>query len=92
MEIYGICSKCLQDREQIIPLAMAKQGERLVIQNISGGSGARGRLLAMGLRIGDEIEVITNNNEGQLAISADFKRYVLGRGLAQKIMTQPVKS
>jgi Fur family ferric uptake transcriptional regulator len=39
----------------------------------------------MGLRIGDEIEIITNASHGQLVVAADFKRLVLGRGLAQKI-------
>jgi Fur family ferric uptake transcriptional regulator len=46
----------------------------------------------MGLRIGDEIDVITNLNKGQLAIAVDQKRYALGRGLAQKIMVEPIKS
>ncbi|MEJ2098382.1 MAG: transcriptional repressor [Desulfobacterales bacterium] len=50
----------------------------------------RMRLLSMGLRLGDEIEVITNSNQGQMAIAADFKRFVLGRGLAQKILVEPI--
>jgi Fur family ferric uptake transcriptional regulator len=45
--------------------------------------------MSMGLRQGDAIEVITNDGQGQLAISADLKRYVLGRGLAQKIVVEP---
>jgi Fur family ferric uptake transcriptional regulator len=43
------------------------------------------------LRLGDEIEVISNNNQGQIAIAADFKRYVLGKGLAQKIRVEPIR-
>jgi Fur family ferric uptake transcriptional regulator len=39
----------------------------------------------MGLRIGDEIEIITNVNQGQLVVAVDYKRLVLGRGLARKI-------
>jgi Fe2+ transport system protein FeoA len=35
--------------------------------------------------------VITNNGQGQLAIAADLKRYVLGRGLAEKIMVEQDK-
>jgi Fur family ferric uptake transcriptional regulator len=70
---------------------MAKPGERLVLKEFSGGIGARTRLLSMGLRLGDKIEVITNNRQGQLAIAADYKRYVLGRGLAQKILVEPIK-
>jgi Fur family ferric uptake transcriptional regulator len=86
MEIYGICNDCLQDRIQLMPLIVAKPGERLVIKEIRGGTGSKMRLLTMGLRKGDRIEVITNNGYGQLAIAADLKRYVLGRGLAEKIM------
>ncbi|MFC1488479.1 transcriptional repressor [Thermodesulfobacteriota bacterium] len=92
MEIYGICSECLEDRDQLIQLVMAKQGERLKIKDFTGGSKARMRLLTMGLRLGDEIDVITNLNKGQLAIAVDEKRYVLGRGLAQKILVEPIKN
>lgn len=90
MEIYGICSQCLKERKQIIPLAMAKQGEQLVIKDFTGGSGARMRLSSMGLKIGDTINVITNIGKGQVVIAIDCKRYILGRGLSQKILVQPV--
>ena len=92
MEIYGICSDCLKDRIQLMPLTLAKDGEKLVLKDFSGGASARMRLLSMGLRIGDRIEVISNNSQGQIAVALDFKRYVLGRGLAQKIMVEPLKA
>ena len=88
LEIYGICDNCLKERIQLMPLTMSKPGEHLVIKEIRGGTGSRMRLLSMGLRKGDQIEVITNNGQGQLAIAADLKRYVLGRGLAEKIMVE----
>ena len=91
MDIYGICSECLKNRIQIMPLVMAKPGERLIIKDITGGSGARMRLLSMGLRVKDEIEIVTNPKQGQLVVAVDFKRFVLGRGLAQKIMVQPAE-
>jgi Fur family transcriptional regulator, ferric uptake regulator len=71
-----------------MPLTLAKAGEKLLIREIEGGTGVRLRLMSMGLRLGDAIEVITNSSQGQLAISADMKRYVLGRGLAQKIVVE----
>ena len=89
MEIYGICSECLKNRIQVMPLVMAKPGERLIINDITGGTGARMRLLSMGLRLKDEIEIVTNPKQGQLVVAVDLKRFVLGRGLAQKIMVQP---
>jgi len=92
MEIYGICSECRQDRTDHLPLISAKQGERLKIQAFLGGSGARLRLMSMGLRIGDQIDVITNTHNGQMVIASDFKRLVLGRGLAQKILVTPAKT
>ncbi len=88
MEIYGICSDCLKERSRHIPLAMAKAGEKLIIRDIVGGSSMRLRLMSMGLRQGDVIEVITNDGQGQLAVCADLKRYALGRGLAQKIIVE----
>jgi len=88
MEIYGICKNCFQQRSSCMPLASAKQGECVVIKEFSGGKSARLRLMTMGLRIGDQIEVITNNNMGQMVIAADFRRYIIGRGLAQKIFVE----
>jgi Fur family ferric uptake transcriptional regulator len=88
MELYGICAECLRERARLMPLTLAKAGEKLLIREITGGSAMRLRLMSMGLRQGDAIEVITNNNQGQLAISAGLKRYVLGRGLAQKIVVE----
>ena len=92
MEIYGICSKCLKDHIQPMPLIHAKQGERLEIKEFTGGASARMRLLSIGLRLGDKIDIITNINKGQMVVSVDYNRYVLGRGLAQKILVEPVRS
>jgi Fur family ferric uptake transcriptional regulator len=89
MEIYGICADCLESRQQRMPLMSAKQGERVVIRDLVGGNKARMRLLSMGLRVGDELEVITNNGQGQLVVAVDFQRYVLGRGMSQKVIVGP---
>ena len=86
MEIYGICFDCMENRVRLMPLAVGKQGERLVIEDFTGGTGSRMRLLTMGLRIGDEIEVVTNIGKGQMVVALKGNRYVLGRGLAQKVM------
>jgi len=48
--------------------------------------------MSMGLRVGDQIEVISNLNQGQLVIALDFSRLVLGRGLANKIMVQAMET
>jgi Fur family ferric uptake transcriptional regulator len=92
MEIYGICSNCLKTRILPMSLVMAKQGERLIIKDFTGGAGARMRLLTMGLRIGDELDVITSPSKGQMVIAVDCRRYVIGRGLAQKVLVEPRKN
>src|SRR6056297_2879607 len=57
LEIYGICADCLAEREFVVPLVRAKQGEKVVIESFTGGSNARMRLLSMGLKVGDMLEV-----------------------------------
>lgn len=91
MEIYGLCDACAKKRDNRIPLTTAKPGERVKIIEFSGGSGAKLRLAAMGFRVGDEIEIVTNQSSGQMVVAVDFNRYILGRGLAQKIWVQPEK-
>ena len=85
MELYGICRRCMSLQDVVIPLDRARKGERVVIKSIVGGAASRLRLLSMGLRTGDILEVITNVSHGQLVVAVDYKRLVLGRGLARKI-------
>jgi Fur family ferric uptake transcriptional regulator len=88
MEIYGICAQCQQKRLDLITLTSARAGEKVLIKDITGGSSARLHLLSMGLRMGDVVEVISNNGHGQIAVAVDLHRFVLGRGLARKIMVE----
>jgi Fur family ferric uptake transcriptional regulator len=88
MEMYGICVQCMSQRRELLPLAEAPVGECTVIVRIDGGPMARARLMAMGLRLGDEVDVITNSGQGQMVVGVDYKRIVLGRGLARKLMVQ----
>jgi Fur family ferric uptake transcriptional regulator len=85
MEIYGICSECLKQRQPLISLTMAKSGERVEIKDMIGGKSAQGRLASMGLRKGDVLEVISNNGRGRLIVGHGATRVALGRGVAEKI-------
>ncbi|WP_300669793.1 transcriptional repressor [Desulfoluna sp.] len=91
MDIYGICSACLKKRVALMPLMLAKPGEKLMIREYLCGENLEGRLLSMGLRRGDVIEVITCQGRGQFVIAVENKRYILGRGMAQKIMVEPIR-
>ncbi len=85
LELYGICASCLKARQTLLSLDMAKAGEKLVIRQFSGGAKSRMRLMTMGLRPGDQIDVITNQGQGQVVVALGYKRLALGRGLAAKI-------
>lgn len=89
MEMYGLCSDCLKERVRLMPLSLAQEGERAVVQEFIGGSGAQLRLATLGMRKGDEVEIITNSGEGQLVVAVNATRLALGRGIAQKIMVKP---
>lgn len=92
MEIYGICAECLKEREFVVPLVRARQGETVEIASFTGGSNAHLRLLSMGLKVGDRLEIVTSDSRGELVVALDQKRYALGRGLAGKIQVKRVQS
>lgn len=86
MEIYGLCNVCMAQRRFLIPLAMAKPGEKIIVKEMLGGRTARSRLASMGFRPGDVLEVINNNGQGRLIVGHECTRLAIGRGMAQKIM------
>ncbi|MFH2090979.1 MAG: FeoA domain-containing protein [Pseudomonadota bacterium] len=88
MEIYGICSECMQDRDELVPLHMAKQGEKLIVRGFESGDRMQLRLSSMGLKIGDLIEIVSSGFGGQMVIATKESRLVLGRGMAEKIRVQ----
>lgn len=88
MDLYGICAKCLDQQAGFIPLSTAHGGQNVVVVEIVGGARSRMRLMSMGLRKGDKIEMISNYGNGQIVIAIDCKRMILGRGLASKIMVK----
>ena len=85
MEIYGLCSKCMALREQLVPLHKAKPGERLVVESVDAGQKMQLRIASMGLKIGDTIEMVSNGIGGQVVIAAGGNRLVIGTGMARKI-------
>lgn len=84
LQIYGLCRRCLAGRKPAAPLASAAAGERLRIERINGGEKLSKQLLAMGLTVGTELEVISNTGE-MLMIGARNTRIALERGVASKV-------
>jgi Fur family ferric uptake transcriptional regulator len=90
MEIYGLCSTCMARREKLVLLHKAKPGERLKVKQLEAGRQMQLRISSMGLKIGDEIEVVSNGFGGQVVIGSGDTRLVIGSGMAQKIWVEPV--
>jgi len=86
--IQGLCSRCRQTRQTLMPLAMCASGEKVKIVKLVGGRCICSKLSAMGLNVGQEIEVL--NNSGPFIIKAKGTRLALGRGLAQKVLVSPI--
>jgi Fe2+ transport system protein FeoA len=73
------------------PIALMRAGQRVRITGYKGGRMLRARLLALGLNLGREVDILQNNH-GLIIIGVNGGRVALGRGISQKIMTHPVES
>jgi Fe2+ transport system protein FeoA len=71
------------------PLSQVPAGERVRITSHQGGRMLRARLLAMGLNLGREVDILQNNH-GLIIVGINGGRVALGRGVSQKIITTPV--
>jgi Fe2+ transport system protein FeoA len=68
-----------------MPLSMVMQGSTARLMEVRGGRGLRGRLAAMGLVPGCEVQVLRNGGHGPFIVAVRDTRIVLGRGMAMKI-------
>ena len=89
MEIYGICSKCMEERNDVVYLHKAKQGEKFIVKGYEAGKNMQLRISSMGLKIGDLIEIVSAGFGGQMVIANQENRLVLGKGMTEKIRVQP---
>ncbi len=89
MEIYGICSDCLKQRNLIISLDQAKQGEKVVVVNFEDGQASQ-RLSSMGIKKGAIIEIVSTQTGGQIVAAVEESRFVIGREMSTKVMVQPI--
>jgi Fur family ferric uptake transcriptional regulator len=91
MEIYGLCGQCMAQRDDLIPLARARIGERVEIVNVAAGRKMQMRFASMGLRTGIFVEIISSAIGGQIVIASDCNRLILCAGMAAKIWVRPEK-
>jgi len=72
-----------------LPLGQVPSGKRVRITGYQGGRMLRARLLALGLNLGREVDIL-QNNRGLIIVGLNGGRVALGRGISQKILTTPV--
>ena len=72
--------------EQLKPLSMVRNGEKVKLVKIDAGHGLNSRLAAMGLVPNVEITVVNNSHPGPFVVNVKGSKMMLGRGMAHKIM------
>lgn len=71
-----------------MPLAMVVAGRKVRMVGVQAGRGLQGRLAAMGLVPGAEIEVVRGSARGPFVVSVKGCRLMLGRGMAHRILVE----
>lgn len=71
------------------PLIFFPEGTKGRVYDINGGREVSKRLFEMGFNKGQEIEVI-RNDAGPLVVGLNGSRVAVGRGMALKILLNPV--
>ena len=92
MTIYGICSDCLEERSFVIPLDRANTGEMVKIVEVEGGRKINMRLSAMGIKVGEHLEIVSTRPGAQAVVAVGDSRFIIGKGMANKVMVQPIQS
>ena len=68
-----------------MPLTAVQPGSPVRIASIEAGRHMQGRLAAMGLIPGVQLQVLRNTPHGPFLLSVMGSRIMIGRGMAQKI-------
>ncbi len=90
--------------ERMVPLGLLSSGERAEIMEIKEGKDClspaggcagnerrgdeRSRIEEMGIRIGKNVQMISNGGRGPMLIKVDGSRIAMGRGMAMKILVR----
>lgn len=69
-------------------LSSIRAGNRVRFLTVNAGHRLQGRLAAMGLVPGTQIEVVQNSSFGPVVVEIKGSRMMLGRGTANKILVE----
>ena len=73
-----------------MPLSMVGPGQEVRLVGVSGGWGIRHRLADMGLTPGETLRVVQTDWSGPVLVAVRDSRLALGRGMAHKIIVEPI--
>jgi ferrous iron transport protein A len=74
----------------LTPLSMVGAGEEVRLVGVRGGWKVRRRLADMGLTPGEVLRIVQGDSSGSLLVAVRDSRLALGRGMAHKIMVEPI--
>jgi len=75
----------------VMPLTMVRENARARVAIVYGGRGLVQRLAAMGIYPGAEVTLIRGGySPGPLVAKVGESRIALGRGMAQRVMVEPL--
>ena len=72
-----------------MPLSEMAIGQRLRLVRVLGGNRLKRRLLALGLNVGGELEIVQRRGGG-VVLARGGNRVALGAGVAQKLYVEPI--
>ncbi len=73
--------------KKLVSLDQAVPGARVRLVSIGGGRQMTRRLLALGISLGNELEVLHRRGRG-VVVARDGNRVALGGGVAECLMTE----
>ena len=71
-----------------MPLTMLSSGTRARVTAVYGGRGFNQRLASMGILPGAELVLLKGGPGGPVIIDVLGSRFMLGRGMAQRVMVE----
>jgi ferrous iron transport protein A len=75
-----------------IPLAMLQENCEAIVVEVNGGMGLIRRLAELGFTNGTRVKVLHSTPPGPILVMVRGSRIALGRGLAMKIMVNPLEA
>jgi ferrous iron transport protein A len=71
----------------LVSLNHAQPGDRVRLVSIKGGRQMTRRLLALGISLGNELDVLHRRGRG-VVVARDGNRVALGGGVAERLLTE----